>query len=106
MEGYGHNHYFVFLADASISRERAGLSADEVHRGVVGIASLYSEVLAAQLDRANVDQAGDVSGDGGCGRIARIGIAPLRIYTSCKNAYPEAGQPVNVDQRRIDVKTG
>jgi nicotinamidase-related amidase len=46
VEGYGQNHYFVFLANASVSRERAGLSADEVHRGVAGIASLYSEVLS------------------------------------------------------------
>jgi nicotinamidase-related amidase len=48
VEGYGQNHYFVFLADASVSRERAGLSADEVHRGVAGIASLYSEVLSTE----------------------------------------------------------
>jgi nicotinamidase-related amidase len=46
VEGYGQNHYFAFLADASVSRERAGLSADEVHRSVSGIASLYSEVLS------------------------------------------------------------
>jgi hypothetical protein len=46
VEGFGRNHHFTYLADASVSRESGGLSADEVHRGVAGIASRYCEVLS------------------------------------------------------------
>jgi nicotinamidase-related amidase len=46
VEGFGRNHHFVFLADASVSRESGGVPADEVHRGVAAIAAHYSEVLS------------------------------------------------------------
>jgi len=45
IEGDGRNHRFTFLADACVSRGRAGISAENMHQSVVGIASLYSEVL-------------------------------------------------------------
>jgi nicotinamidase-related amidase len=53
MEGYSRNHEFTYLADASVSRGRDGLSASEIHRAVVGIASAYSNVSCTEawIDR-------------------------------------------------------
>lgn len=48
LEGFGRNHHFIFLADASVSRESGGLCADETHRAVAAIASRYSEVLSTE----------------------------------------------------------
>jgi nicotinamidase-related amidase len=44
VEGYGRSHHFTFLADASVSRGQGNIPADEMHRGVVEIASFYSEI--------------------------------------------------------------
>jgi nicotinamidase-related amidase len=44
VEGYGRSHHFTFLADASVSRGQGNMPADEMHRGVVEIASFYSEI--------------------------------------------------------------
>ena len=46
VEGFGRNHHFIFLADASVSRESGGLSGGEVHGAVAAIASRYGEVLS------------------------------------------------------------
>ena len=45
VEGFGRNHHFIFLADASVSRRTAGLSAAETHGAVAAVASRYAEVL-------------------------------------------------------------
>ncbi len=44
MEGYGRSHFFTYLADASVSRGHGGVMAAEMHRSVVEIAGLYSDV--------------------------------------------------------------
>jgi hypothetical protein len=53
IEAYSQNHQFTFLADASVSRSCAGVAAETIHKSVVGIASLYSEVSSthAWIDR-------------------------------------------------------
>ena len=53
VEGYGRSHAFTYLADASVSRGRQGISPDELHRSMVGIASIYSNVSStdAWIDR-------------------------------------------------------
>ncbi|HWY63345.1 MAG TPA: isochorismatase family protein [Rhizomicrobium sp.] len=53
VEGYGRSHHFTYLADASISRGRANIEADEMHRGVVEIASFYCEITSTEawIDR-------------------------------------------------------
>jgi nicotinamidase-related amidase len=53
VEGYGRSHHFTYLADASVSRGRANIPADQMHRGVVEIASFYSEIssTSAWIDR-------------------------------------------------------
>lgn len=48
VEGFGRNHHFIYLADASISRESCGISAADMHRGVAAIASRYCEVMSTQ----------------------------------------------------------
>ena len=48
VEGYGRCHVFTYLADASFSRGVDGISFDQVHRSVMGIASIYSEVSTTQ----------------------------------------------------------
>lgn len=48
VEGFGRNHHFVYLADASVSRENDDLSAADMHRGVAAIASRYCEVLSTE----------------------------------------------------------
>jgi nicotinamidase-related amidase len=55
IEAHSRNHQFTFLADASASRGRDGVSGETMHHSVVGIASLYSEVLAtdAWIDRTS-----------------------------------------------------
>jgi isochorismate hydrolase len=49
IEAYSQNHQFTFLADASVSRGRAGVGAETMHKSVVGIASLYSEVSSTHI---------------------------------------------------------
>jgi nicotinamidase-related amidase len=44
IEAYGRAEPFTYLADASVSRGRNGISAAGMHRGVVEIASFYSNV--------------------------------------------------------------
>jgi nicotinamidase-related amidase len=44
MDGYNRSHLFTYLTDASVSRGHNGIPADEIHRSVVGIASIYSEI--------------------------------------------------------------
>jgi nicotinamidase-related amidase len=44
IDGYSRNHLFTYLTDASISRGHNGMSAEEMHRSVVGIASIYGEI--------------------------------------------------------------
>jgi nicotinamidase-related amidase len=53
MDGYSRNHLFTYLADASISRGHNGVSASDMHRSVVGIASIYGEIsdTGAWIDR-------------------------------------------------------
>lgn len=48
VEGYGRCHVFTYLADASVSRGVNGISSDQVHRSVTGIASIYSAVSTTQ----------------------------------------------------------
>jgi nicotinamidase-related amidase len=48
VEGFGRNHHFIYLADASVSREIDSLSADDMHRGVAAIASRYCEVMSTE----------------------------------------------------------
>jgi nicotinamidase-related amidase len=49
VEGYGRGHVFTYLADASVSRGSDGFSSDQMHRSVVEIASVYSEVSSTQV---------------------------------------------------------
>jgi nicotinamidase-related amidase len=49
IDGHGRNHRFTFLADACVSRGRPGISAETMHQSVMGIASLYSEVLTTDI---------------------------------------------------------
>jgi len=53
MDGYSRNHLFTYLADASISRGHNGIAANDLHRSVVGIASIYGEIsdTDAWIDR-------------------------------------------------------
>jgi nicotinamidase-related amidase len=53
IDGYSRSHIFTFLADASVSLGHGGISPDEMHRSVAGIASLYSDVSPthAWIDR-------------------------------------------------------
>jgi hypothetical protein len=53
MDGYSRSHLFTYLTDASVSRGHGGIAADEIHRCVVGIASMYSEISStdAWIDR-------------------------------------------------------
>jgi nicotinamidase-related amidase len=44
IEAYSRSQLFTYLADASVSRGRNGLAAATMHRGVVEIASFYSNV--------------------------------------------------------------
>jgi len=44
MDGYSRNHLFTYLCDASISRSHNGIAAEDMHRSVVGIASIYGEI--------------------------------------------------------------
>jgi hypothetical protein len=48
MDGYSRSHLFTYLTDASVSRGHSGIPADEIHRGVGGIASIYSEVSSTE----------------------------------------------------------
>jgi len=43
-DGYSRNHLFTYLADASVSRGHNGIAATDMHRSVVGIASIYGEI--------------------------------------------------------------
>lgn len=53
IDGYGRNHLFTFLTDASVSLGHTGMMPDEMHRSVIGIASVYSDVCQTQdwIDR-------------------------------------------------------
>jgi len=55
VEGYGRGHHFTYLSDASVSRGHGNISADEMHRGVVGIASFYGEIssTSAWIERTS-----------------------------------------------------
>jgi hypothetical protein len=44
MDGYSRNHLFTYLSDASISRGHNGIAASDMHRSVMGIASIYGEI--------------------------------------------------------------
>jgi nicotinamidase-related amidase len=46
VEASHRNHQCLYLADASVSRGRSGIPPGEMHRSVVGIASIYSEVTS------------------------------------------------------------
>jgi nicotinamidase-related amidase len=53
MDGYSRNHLFTYLTDASVSRGHNGIAAHDMHRCVVGIASIYGEIsdTGAWIDR-------------------------------------------------------
>ena len=48
MDGYNRSHLFTYLTDASVSRGHNGIAADEIHRSVAGIASIYSEISSTE----------------------------------------------------------
>jgi nicotinamidase-related amidase len=59
IDGYSRNHLFTYLADASVSRGHNAITAGEMHRNVVGIASIYSEIAdtSGWIDRMSLKTA-------------------------------------------------